>query len=67
MTPERWKQIDELAQTALERVAGERTVFLDEACKGDDGLRREVVSQIAYQEQASKFLEEPAFKHASSN
>ena len=65
MTPERWKQIDELAQSALERGVAERVAFLDEACVGDDELRREVESQIAYQQQASKFLEEPAFKHAA--
>ena len=65
MTPERWKQIDELAQAALERGVGERAAFLDEACGGDDELRREVESQIANQLQASKFLEEPAFKHAA--
>ena len=65
MTPERWKQIDELAQSALEREGDERAAFLDEACAGEDSLRREVESQIAYQLQASKFLEEPAFKHAA--
>src|SRR5213075_1375063 len=62
MTPERWKQIDELAQAALDRGVGERAALLDEACAGDEELRREVESQIAYQQQASKFLEEPAFK-----
>ena len=65
MTPERWKQIDELAQSALDRDGDQRAGFLDEACAGDDALRREVESQIAYQQQASKFLEEPAFKHAA--
>ena len=65
MTPERWKQIDELAQAALERAGDRRANFLDEACAGDDALRHEVESQIAYQQQASKFLEEPAFKHAA--
>ncbi|MEK6302165.1 MAG: protein kinase [Acidobacteriota bacterium] len=65
MTPERWKQIDELAQSALQRGGDERASFLDQACAGDDSLRREVESQIAYQQQASKFLEEPAFKHAA--
>jgi serine/threonine protein kinase len=65
MTPERWKKIDELAQAALERGGAERASFLDEACAGDDALRHEVESQIAYQQQASKFLEEPAFKHAA--
>jgi serine/threonine protein kinase/Flp pilus assembly protein TadD len=65
MTPERWKQIDELAQAAIERGGDHRASFLDEACAGDDELRREVESQIAYQQQASKFLEEPAFKQAA--
>ena len=65
MTPKRWKQIDELAQGALERGGDERVGFLDEGCAGDDSLRREVESQIAYQQQASKFLEEPAFKQAA--
>ncbi|HSB08702.1 MAG TPA: protein kinase [Blastocatellia bacterium] len=65
MTPKRWKQIDELAQAALERGGDERAAFLDEACAGDDSLRHEVESQIVYQQQASKFLEEPAFKHAA--
>ena len=65
VTPERWKQIDELAQAALERGVVEREGFLDQACAGDDTLRREVESHIAYQQQASKFLEEPAFKQAA--
>src|SRR4030095_7755466 len=65
MTPERWKQIDELAQSALERAGDERAGFLDVACGGDSALRREVESQIAYQHQISKFLEEPAFKHVA--
>ena len=67
MTPERWKQIDELAQSALERRGDERAAFLDEACRGDEALRGEVESQIVYQQQASKFLEEPAFKHAAES
>jgi serine/threonine protein kinase/Tfp pilus assembly protein PilF len=65
MTPERWKRIDELAQAAIDRGGDQRAAFLDEACAGDNALRNEVESQIAYQQQASKFLEEPAFKHAA--
>jgi len=68
MTPERWKQIDEMAQAAaLDRGVAERAAFLDEVCAGDDELRHEVESQIAYQQDASKFLEEPAFKHAAES
>jgi len=66
MTPERWKQIDDLAQAALERGAREREALLDEACAGDDALRREVESQIAYQQQETKLLEEPALNQAAA-
>ena len=47
MTPERWRQIDSLAQAALERGGDQRVAFLDEACAGDDALRGDVESQIA--------------------
>ena len=62
MTPERWKKIDERAQSALELGGDERAAFINEACAGDDVLRRPVESQIAYQQQASGFLELPAFR-----
>ena len=65
MTPERWKQIDDWAQDALERGGDQRASFLDEACAGDEALRHEVESQIAYQQQASKFFEDAAFKQAA--
>lgn len=38
MTPQRWKQIDELAQAALERGGDQRANSLDEACAGDEAL-----------------------------
>ena len=65
MTPERWKQIDDLAQAALERADAERASFLHAACAGDDELRREVESQIAYQQQATLLLEAPASQQAA--
>ena len=41
MTPERWKQIDELIHgAALEREGDERGAFLDKGCLGDDALPR---------------------------
>ncbi len=48
MTPERWKQTDELVQAALERRPEDRTGFLDQACKADDALRQEVQSLLGY-------------------
>ncbi len=65
MTLERWQQIEELFQLALEREAKERSAFLDEACTGDADLRREVESLLLYDENASSFMETPAFDAAS--
>jgi eukaryotic-like serine/threonine-protein kinase len=47
MTPERFRQIDELYHAARDRVSGARAAFLAQACDGDDELRREVASLLA--------------------
>ncbi len=64
MKAERWKQINDLFQSAVERAPGERAAFLDEACHGDDGLRREVGSLLSSHERATNFIELPAFQIA---
>ena len=56
MKPERWKQIEQLYDAALERNADRRASFLDQACEGDEELRREVASLLASDEQAGSFL-----------
>lgn len=58
MKPERWKQINDVLITALERPANERAALVKEACRGDDGLRREVESLLGSHEEATDFLEE---------
>src|SRR5215472_15105613 len=65
MTPEQWKKIDELVRATLELRPADRPAFLDSECKGDADLRREVESLIAYQEDASSFLQSPAIKDAA--
>jgi hypothetical protein len=68
MRPERWRQIDLLYQAALERDATERGAFLDEACAGDEQLRREVESLLAANEKAKEaedFLNQPALQVAA--
>jgi eukaryotic-like serine/threonine-protein kinase len=50
MTPERWRQIEELFHDAQERPSDERAAFLDAACNGDSSLRREVASLLAQRE-----------------
>ena len=60
MKPERWRQINDLFESAAERVPEERAAFLEEACQGDQGLRREVESLIACDERSENFIESPA-------
>src|SRR5262245_15305909 len=47
MTPERWKRIEKVFESALELAVEERAAFLDRACDGDQELRREVDGMIA--------------------
>ena len=62
MKPERWRQIEQLYDRALEIEESRRTSFLREACAGDDDLRRELEQLLAEGPQASSFLEEPALR-----
>ena len=59
MTPERWRQIEELYHAALEHSPDERTAFLHQACAGDEEMRREIASLLASHDQASSFIEAP--------
>jgi hypothetical protein len=45
MNPERWRQIDQLLEAALEREPEERAAFLALACEDDESLRRQVESR----------------------
>src|SRR4029434_7197940 len=64
MRAERWKQVNDLFQSAVERAPEERAAFLDEACHGDEGLRHEVGSLLTSYQQAEDFIELPAFEIA---
>lgn len=66
MTPERWKQIDELFQAVIEQPPSERSALLDAACGDDEALRGEIELLISLQEQAESFLEVPAFEASSA-
>ncbi len=62
MEPERWKQIDQLLEAALDRPTSERGAFLDQACAGDAALRRELEALLSSDGQAGSFIESPAFE-----
>jgi serine/threonine protein kinase/soluble lytic murein transglycosylase-like protein len=60
MTPERWQQVEEVLQAALDRAPHERAAFLRQACAGDAELQTEAGSLIDAYESAADFIEEPA-------
>src|SRR5207248_6685610 len=64
MKAERWKQVNDLFQSAVERAPGERAAFLDETCNSDEELRREVESLLSSHGRATNFIELPAFEVA---
>ena len=61
MTPERWKKINDLFHSALERNAADREAFLEQAAAGDVALRREVESLLASHGSSDGFLDVPAW------
>jgi serine/threonine protein kinase len=65
MTPERWRQVDEIFQAALDRDALTRAAFLDRMCAGDAELRREVESLLGAHHAGDKVLESDALKQAA--
>src|SRR6266700_140560 len=65
MDSDRWKQVDNLLLSALDRPPGERAEFLRQACAGDEALEWEVRSLLASQQEAGSFLESPAIEGAA--
>jgi tetratricopeptide (TPR) repeat protein len=65
MDPKRWKQVDDVLQSALDRAPEERDVFLREACGGDEALEREVRSLLSLDARAEGFMEQPAIDVAA--
>jgi serine/threonine protein kinase/Flp pilus assembly protein TadD len=62
---ERWQQVERVYESALAKDASERASFLEDACAGDDDLRQEVESLLAYQERSEDFIESPALDVAA--
>jgi len=63
--PDRWQDVERLYHAALARDAGERSAFLRIACGGDEVLRHEVESLLAYATDAEKFLAAPPIAGAA--
>ncbi|HKQ79328.1 MAG TPA: hypothetical protein VJ810_36880, partial [Blastocatellia bacterium] len=65
MKPDRWRQVDQLFQSALERAPEDRAAFISEVCDGDDSLRREVEALLAADGEAGNLIETPAYAVAA--
>jgi eukaryotic-like serine/threonine-protein kinase len=65
MTPERWQQIEQLYNSAVELEPSLRVAFLKDACAGDESLQKEVERLLAHQPQAEGFIESPALEVAA--
>ncbi len=58
--PQRWLRLKNIFHAALPLGEEERGAFLEEACAGDEGLRREAESLLAASKDSGDFLSEPA-------
>ena len=65
MTPERWRQVEDVYDAVVARPSPERAGLLAELCAGDEALRHEVESLLAHEGGAGAFLATPAFSAAS--
>ncbi len=57
---ERWRRIEGVFQEALEKSSEEREDFLEQACSGDQMLRREIESLLEHEDLARCFMESQA-------
>ena len=65
MNPERWKQIDEIFDAALELEPSPRAAFLAARCGADEELKREVEALLQAQAHVGDFIETSAIKVAA--
>jgi eukaryotic-like serine/threonine-protein kinase len=65
MTPERWRKVEQLYHSALEREVSLRAAYVQEVCAGDEALRAEVESLLLHENGANSFLDAPALGAAA--
>jgi serine/threonine-protein kinase len=64
MNAEKWKKVEAIFESAIERDPAERAAYLDEACGRDAALRREVESLLAHQQPTGRFM--PTLVHEAA-
>jgi hypothetical protein len=59
MTTERWRQVEDLFHSTLDRAPRDRAAFLDAACADDRTLREQVEGLLESFDEAGDFIEKP--------
>jgi Tol biopolymer transport system component len=62
MTPERYRQINDLADAALELPAERRAAFVAEVCAGDPELRKQIEALLTAESSCAGFLRQPVME-----
>ena len=57
MTPERWRQVEEIFQAAVDLLPEERARYLSQACATDTDLKRNVEVLLSQHDSAGDLLE----------
>ena len=65
MERERQSRVEQLVQGALELAKDQRAEFLERRCGGDEQLRAEIESLLAFEKDAEKFMEASALQVAA--
>ena len=61
MTPERWQQVEEIFQAAVDLAPNERERYVAQACAADASLKRDVETLLLQHDSASGVLEHPVY------
>src|SRR5690242_16566985 len=61
MTPERWRQVEEIFQAALDLSPEDRNRYVSDVCAQDSQLKRDVESLLLQYDSAGELLEQPVY------
>ena len=65
MTPDIRQTVEDIFQTVCELPPTDRAAYLDQACSGDEALRREIEELLNFHQSHETFLEKPALQDAA--
>jgi serine/threonine protein kinase/tetratricopeptide (TPR) repeat protein len=67
MTPERWRQVEEIFQAAVELLPEERARYVAQVCANDTTLKRDVESLLSQHDSAGELLDQPFYGDTEYN